>query len=523
MGSLLLYSNFFSSYFYKGISLYGGLFFFENYTLIFTLFINILSIFILTLTSFFPRKTLEIKSMINITIKNFSKDINTQKNQKIKREYTNQLGEQHKIIEYPLIILFTLSGAIFLISSSDIISIFLSIELQSYGLYLISSIYRNSEESINAGLTYFLLGGLSSCIILLGQSLLYVNSGNTNLDNIYIIKSISDSVINNNINMAYINDTYIYYIQLSLIIMSVGFLFKISAAPFHFWSPDVYDAIPTIVTTFVAIIAKISILIFLLELIYYTSSNFFKISWVNNIIISSMLSLIIGSTLGLTQYRIKRLYAYSTISHIGFILLALSINNIESIQAFFFYIMQYSISNLNAFIILIAIGSSLYYHVWNDNNITRNLKDRNNSPIQLISQLKGYVHVNPYLSISLAITLFSFIGVPPLLGFFAKQMILSAALDNGYVFITLIAIITSVISAVYYLVIIKSIFFDYQSYSLSHRLKTIQIEGNDNIDVYGSGVANHLSFSISIFTLLITLFMFFDTEWLKLIYIITFN
>jgi len=236
-----------------------------------------------------------------------------------------------------------------------------------------------------------------------------------------------------------------------------------------------------------------------------------------------MLSLIIGSTLGLTQYRIKRLYAYSTISHIGFLLLALSINNIESIQAFFFYIMQYSISNLNAFIILIAIGSSLYYHVWNDNNITRNLKDRNNSPIQLISQLKGYVHVNPYLSISLAITLFSFIGVPPLLGFFAKQMILSAALDNGYIFLTLIAIITSVISAVYYLVIIKSIFFDSQSYSLSYRLKTIQIEENNTSNIYGSGVANHLSFSISIFTLLIMLFMFFDTEWLRLIYIITFN
>jgi NADH-ubiquinone oxidoreductase chain 2 len=218
--------------------LYGGLFFFENYTLIFTLFINILSIFILTLTSFFPRKILEAKSIINLTINNLSKNISLQKEQKKilvnKRELTNQLGEQHKIIEYPLIILFTLSGAIFLISSSDIISIFLSIELQSYGLYLISSIYRNSEESINAGLTYFLLGGLSSCIILLGQSLLYVNSGNTNLDNIYIIKSISDSVINNNINMVYINDTYIYYIQLSLIIMSVGFLFKISAAPFHF-------------------------------------------------------------------------------------------------------------------------------------------------------------------------------------------------------------------------------------------------------------------------------------------------
>jgi NADH-ubiquinone oxidoreductase chain 2 len=146
----------------------------------------------------------------------------------------NQIGEQYKIIEYPLIILFSLTGAIFLISSSDIISIFLSIELQSYGLYLISSIYRNSEESVGAGLTYFLLGGLSSCIILLGQSLLYVNSGNTSLDNIYIIKSISDGVINNNINIGFINDTYIYYIQFSLIIMSVGFLFKISAAPFHF-------------------------------------------------------------------------------------------------------------------------------------------------------------------------------------------------------------------------------------------------------------------------------------------------
>src|ERR1700709_365670 len=181
--------------------------------------------------------------------------------------------------------------------------------------------------------------------------------------------------------------------------------------------------------------------------------------------LSSILSLIIGSILGLTQYRIKRLYAYSTISHIGFILLALSINNVESMQAFFFYIMQYSITNLNAFIILIAIGSSLYYHVSNENNIIGNLKDRNNSPIQLISQLKGYVYVNPYLSISLAITLFSFIGIPPLVGFFGKQMILSAALDQGYIFITLIAILTSVISAVYYLVIIKSIFFNEKYYS----------------------------------------------------------
>ena len=268
ISSLLIYNNLYTSFFFNGISLYSGLFYFENYTLVFTIFINILSMFILTLTSFYP---------IYKSKKIFSK-----------RDYLNQVGEQYRIIEYPLIILFSLAGAIFLISSSDLISIFLSIELQSYGLYLISSIYRNSEESINAGLTYFLLGGLSSCIILLGQGLLYVNSGNTSLDNIYIIKSISDGVINNNINIGFINDTYLYYIQFSLIIMSVGFLFKISAAPFHFWSPDVYDAIPTVVTTFVAIIAKISILIFLLELVYYTTSSLFKISWLNNIILSSM-------------------------------------------------------------------------------------------------------------------------------------------------------------------------------------------------------------------------------------------
>ena len=495
ISSLLIYNNLYTSFFFNGISLYSGLFYFENYTLVFTIFINIISIFILTLTSFYPR----YKSIYRVNVDTFT----------TKREYLSQVGEQYRIIEYPLIILFSLAGAIFLISSSDIISIFLSIELQSYGLYLISSIYRNSEESINAGLTYFLLGGLSSCIILLGQSLLYVNSGNTSLDNIYIIKSISDGVINN-VNIGFINDTYLYYIQFSLIIMSVGFLFKISAAPFHFWSPDVYDAIPTVVTTFVAIIAKISILIFLLELVYYTSSSLYKISWINNIILSSILSLIIGSILGITQYRIKRLYAYSTISHVGFILLALSINNIESMQAFFFYIMQYSITNLNAFIILIAIGSSLYYSVSNDSNIYSNLKDRNNSPIQLISQLKGYVYVNPYLSISLAITLFSFIGVPPLIGFFGKQMILSAALDNGYVFITLIAIITSVISAVYYLVLVKSIFFDDSSYS-----------GRMNVVTDNSMVNQHLSLTISMLTLCLMLFILFDSEWLRLIQIIT--
>jgi NADH-ubiquinone oxidoreductase chain 2 len=148
---------------------------------------------------------------------------------------------------------------------------------------------------------------------------------------------------------------------MGFLIMSVGYLFKVSAAPFHFWSPDVYDAIPTIVTTFVAIIAKISIFIFLLELVYNTSQTILGFNWTYLLLVSSFLSLIIGTTVGLVQFRIKRLLAYSTISHVGFILLALAINSVESVQAFLFYLMQYSLSNLNIFFIIILIGYSLVY------------------------------------------------------------------------------------------------------------------------------------------------------------------
>jgi NADH-ubiquinone oxidoreductase chain 2 len=147
------------------------------------------------------------------------------------------MGEQFRIIEYPLIILFVITGATFLIASSDLITIFLAIELQSYGLYLLSTIYRNSELSTNAGLTYFLVGGLASCIILLGQSLLYINSGNTNLDGIYIINSILVNNVDgleNTTSITNIPNIYQYYIQLSFVIMSVGLLVKISSAPFHF-------------------------------------------------------------------------------------------------------------------------------------------------------------------------------------------------------------------------------------------------------------------------------------------------
>ena len=511
----------------KGLSLFGGLIYCKSHSQVFSLFIILLSLIILVLTSFYPRKILieQYSSLYHII---YSKFIYS--NTKI----INKNGEQFRLTEYPLIILFVVSGAIFLMSSNDLITIFLSIELQSYGLYIISTIYRNSELSTNAGLTYFLLGGLSSCIILLGQSLLYVNTGNTNLDGLFLINNIFDSIVfekdfvSDLYYLSNIPNTYLFTIETSLIIMSVGFLFKISAAPFHFWSPDVYDAIPTIVTTFVAIIAKISILIMFLELVYYTSNNLLNVTWINNLILSSLLSLIIGSVLGLTQFRIKRLYAYSTISHLGFLLLALSINSVESIQAFLFYLMQYSISNLNAFILLISIGYSFFYMAYKKSYLTGSqnlLKDINNSPIQLVSQLKGYFKINPMLSISLTITLFSFIGVPPLIGFFGKQMVLSAALDNGYVFMTLIGIITSVISAVYYLVVVKNMFFEESDQEVNpnfNNLNSLVYVGDDNKKIIVNFsykniiISSSLTNVISILTLIILLFILMPKEWLNL-------
>lgn len=257
---------------------------------------------------------------------------------------------------------------------------------------------------------------------------------------------------------------------------------------------------------------------------------------------SSLFSLIIGSLLGLTQFRIKRLFAYSTISHVGFILLALSINSAESIQSYIFYILQYSISNLNAFIILVTMGFTFYLYVYKEKEDKEELLDQNNSPIQLINQIKGYFYINPFIAISLSITLFSFVGIPPVIGFFAKQMILSAALDNGYVFMALVAILTSVIGAAYYLNLVKQIFFYKDNYQKNPSLLNnsnlekglfrnsfvdnsslvgyiSSFTGKDNVNPVYSGkkilfkpenitVNSSLSSSISVLTLLLILFIY---------------
>jgi len=413
------------------------------------------------------------------------------------------------INNYTILVFFSVLGGTLLVSSYDLISMYLSIELQSFSVYVLATLYKNSEKSTNAGLKYFLLGGLSSCIILLGSSLMYSYTGLTNFDSFYTMIDISNlnllklhisdinlfnNIVNNNNDLFLaLNESILYHkwqiFYLGLLLLFTGYLFKISAAPFHSWAPDVYDNCPTIVTIWLTIMPKLSILFFILE--FYLESSFTSVSTLdyewsfndyqnilngnlnlnefinisnnnpfisfinglnsisnNLLLISSLLSLMVGSLLGIVQTRVKRLLAFSTISHIGFILLSLSLKSISSISAFFFYIFQYSITNLNIFLIIIALSYLINRTLIYVNKIQ--IKD-----INLISELKGQFFANPLFSLGITICLYSFAGIPPFVGFFSKLFVLSSAIQESYYFVTLICILMSVISAFYYLSFIK--------------------------------------------------------------------
>jgi len=415
----------------------------------------------------------------------------------------NKLQIFNPCTEYSLIVMFSTLGASLLLSSADLVSMYLSIELQSFGVYILATLYRDSESATSAGLKYFLLGGLSSCLILLGIALIYSYSGLTSLESIYTLISVLYSDFSNLSNVS----TGIVY---GLLLILIGLLFKIAAAPLHNWAPDVYDNSPTIVTIWLTIMPKISILFLILEIfngINLNSSLLILNPITDNIvhihtffedkiveikylfILCSLLSLILGTVVGLSQVKIKRLLAYSTISHIGFILLALSVNTIQSIEALMFYIIQYTLTNLNTFLILLALGYTINSKILLKNN---NLI---NSDITLISQLKGQFFSNPLLSISLSICLFSMAGVPPLLGFFSKYFVLYSAIFSGYYLMSIIAILCSVISASYYLKVIKML---YTEDNKNSNIENVNEE---------SGISNLHSFLIASLTLIILLFL----------------
>lgn len=367
--------------------------------------------------------------------------------------------------------------------------------------------------------------GLSSCIILLGVSLLYSITGLTSFDSIYNLLSVFTSSslsifdienTDRKIEIFYLSESFYQGLSLSLILIVVGFLFKIAAAPFHNWSPDVYDESPTNVTIWLTIMPKISILLFLLEvygnisisldssvtnlilgeldlnlkslseLVSYSLFNFNPSLILKNLfLLSSALSLIIGTVVGLAQTKIKRLLAYSTISHIGFLLLALALRTEQATESFIFYLIQYTITNLNTFFILLAFGFVV-------NSIIKS--NYINSDIRYITELKGQFLSNPILSLSLAICLFSMAGIPPLIGFFGKQSVLLSAIGNGYYFMTVLAIIVSVISASYYLKIIKEI----QTKNLSKITVLDNIEEESNFLDNSERTSNISNISINI-------------------------
>jgi NADH:ubiquinone oxidoreductase subunit 2 (subunit N) len=541
-------------------------------------------------------------------------------------------SRQSYLNNYVLIVLFNIIGACFLMNTGDTMMLYIAIELQSFSLYLLSTLKNDSVNSAQAGLRYFLIGSLASTFILLGIALLYYATGLTNFESLYLYLNITDFYssggfeggLSNNSpyiesmdfwNFTSFNPFYIVII-FSFVLIITGIFIKLGAAPFHQWAPDVYALVPTPVTTWLVIIPKISLFILLfniLEMIIGTgnaesyggfadfiyqmldNNNIVKIfsnnpealeqielnyfSWnlgnitnlfgeatsfyphflqielinsygtpivneniysryedvVNSIwnnyytprhnllayiinitplgsisirnflIFIAIISLIIGAIGGLYQIKIKRLLAFSAINHIGFLIIALSINNKISLESFVFYLTQYSLTNINIFLIIIAFGYINYLYPISSTNyifnnpfmqITNtfnkeilNVKSRINgtnnlsnetTDLNFINQLTGIFKNNSILTLSFIICLFSMAGIPPLLGFFAKQQILSAALSVGFIFLSIIAINTSVISAFYYLKLIQVSTFS--SSNLFSTLFTNEINNNSSIN-----------------------------------------
>jgi len=248
----------------------------------------------------------------------------------------------------------------------------------------------------------------------------------------------------------------------------LGILMKTAAAPFYNWSPDVYDGVPTVVTTWLTLMPKISLLTFVIHLsnnLYNTGvldineTWYTPATWSTLLATAAMLSLIIGTVVGLAQIRIKRLLAYSTVSHVGFLLLALAVNTEIGVDAFIFYLVQYTITTLNVFLILLAIGYCLRAQ---SNDQRAHVTD-----IELITELSGQFHVNTVIGLAFSACLFSMAGVPPLVGFFGKQTVLYAAMQSGYEFLALVGIVTSVVSATYYLGLVRTIHFESPKYTFN--------------------------------------------------------
>jgi len=330
--------------------------------------------------------------------------------------------------EYFVIVALAVFGQLILISAADFLTAYLALEIQSFAFYLMAAFKRDSAYSTEAGLKYFLLGSFSSTLLLFGVSLLYGLFGTTNF-------SILSLLLFESADTPLLSDTAFFLVL-------IGLLFKLAAAPFHIWSPDVYEGAPLNSTIFFAVVPKISIFVLLFRVysILLGSSDIFEVA----VIISSVLSVIVGSFVALKQKRLKKLFAYSGINHVGYLLLGVSMFTLESASSVFFYLFVYMITGLCLWgiISVLSRGDSQAAHT------------------ATVADLGAMVKVNPVLAFILAICFFSLAGIPPLAGFYAKLGIFQSALNSGFFVIAAFIIMTSVVSTFYYIRLIKSAYFE---------------------------------------------------------------
>ena len=334
--------------------------------------------------------------------------------------------ERLYIFEYPLLILFSILGMLVMLSSNDFITLYLGLELQSLALYVLAATKKDSLKSSEAGLKYFILGALASGFFLFGASLLFGITGTTS----YTVLSF------NTLNP---NDVSLLLIfSIVLIISSIAF--KLSIAPFHMWTPDVYEGAPTSITAFFAIVPKIAAIGVLIRILYIALIDIHAV-WLQLVLVLGLLSIFVGAFGALLQKNIKRLMAYSAISNIGYIFLALSLGSQLGLEASLIYITVYSISAIGVFTFILSM-------------------EKDNIMLDEIASFSGLSKSNPFYAVCLSILLLSMAGLPPLAGFIAKFYVFKAVVISGYMWIAVIGIIGSVISAYYYLNIIKVMYLD---------------------------------------------------------------
>ena len=332
-----------------------------------------------------------------------------------------------KAFEYPILILFSSLGMSLMISANDLITLYLAIELQSLPLYVMAAFKRDSVESGEAGIKYFVLGALSSSLFLFGSSLIYGFTG-----------SIEFSEISRSIDILNINSG----IVVGIVFILSGLIFKISAVPFHMWTPDVYEGSATPITAFFATAPKMAAMCMLVNILYGPFSGAFE-SWQQIIIFVSIASMSLGSFVAIRQTNIKRLLAYSSIAHMGFALIGLiSPLSQLGVQALLIYMLIYIVTNLGVFACIISLEK-------NEGETISNTND-----------LSGLSKKYPFISFSMAMLMFSFAGIPPLAGFFGKYLIFRSAIENGLIEIAVFGLIISVVAAFYYIRIIKIMYFD---------------------------------------------------------------